>query len=218
MKFLKVLVGMVGLKCLFGMIFFVMVFVFGFVVVLVGVQQVNSKVQEIVNYFFSIKMMMGDFVQFGLCGDQIGGKFYIVCFGKVWFNYDVFLFMCVILDGCMFVVGNMKFGIWDQYLFFKMLLVLLFDDKIDLIGKMVCSVKQDLDFVIIVFGDKLVFGDLMIIMMFDFVINDLCQWMIMDVQGKEILVMIYNVKVGVDFVVSVFVLFYDQMKLMVQGK
>ncbi len=112
----------------------------------------------------------------------------------------------------------MKLGTWDQYPLSKTPLALLLDDKIDLTGKMVRSVKQDPDLVTIVLGDKSIFGDSTITMMFDPATNDLRQWTITDAQGKETSVMIYNVKAGVDFAASVFALPYDQMKPTAQGK
>ncbi|MET3615460.1 outer membrane lipoprotein-sorting protein [Rhizobium aquaticum] len=218
MKFLKVLAGISGLKRPLGMILPAMALALGLGAAPAGAQQANSKAQEIANHFSSIKTMMGDFVQFGPRGDQTGGKFYIARPGKVRFNYDAPSPMRVISDGRTLVVGNIKLGTWDQYPLSKTPLALLLDDKIDLTGKMVRSVKQDPDLVTIVLGDKSVFGDSSITMMFDPATNDLRQWTITDAQGKETSVMIYNVKAGVDFAGSVFALPYDQMKPTAQGK
>lgn len=172
----------------------------------------NNKAQEIANHFASIKTMMGDFVQFGPHGDQSGGKFYIERPGKVRFNYDSPSPMRVISDGRSLVVGNMKLGTWDQYPLSKTPLALLLGDKIDLTGSMVRNIKQEPDLVTIVLGDKTIFGDSTITMMFDPATDDLRQWTIKDAQGKETSVMIYNVKAGVQFADSVFALPYDQMK------
>jgi outer membrane lipoprotein-sorting protein len=149
-----------------------------------------SKAQEIADHFAAIKTMTGDFVQFGPRGDQSGGKFYIERPGKVRFNYDPPSPIRVISDGKALVVGNTKLATWSMYPFSQTPLALLLGNKIDLASKMVRDVKEEADLVTIVMGDKTVFGDSTITMMFDPKSDDLRQWTITDPQGKETSVMI----------------------------
>lgn len=171
----------------------------------------TSKAQEIANHFASIKTMSGDFVQFGPRGDQSGGKFFIERPGKLRFNYDPPSPLRVISDGQALVVGNQKLKTWSMYPLSKTPLALLLGDRIDLTGAMVRDVKEEPDLITVVMGDKTVFGDSTITMMFDPQTDDLRQWTITDPQGKETSVMIYNVQAGVNFDKSVFRVPYDQV-------
>ncbi len=76
---------------------------------------------------------------------------------------------------------------------------------------MVRSVKQESDLVTIVLGNKTVFGDSTITMMFDPKTFDLRQWTITDVQGKDTSVMIYNVQNGVRLDDKVFTIPYNEV-------
>jgi outer membrane lipoprotein-sorting protein len=171
----------------------------------------TAKAQEIANHFAGIKSMTGDFVQFGPKGDQTGGKFYLERPGKIRFDYDAPSPMRVMSDGQGLVVGNRKLATWDLYPLSKTPLAVLLGDTIDLTGKKVMSVKEEPDLVTIVMGDKTLFGDSTITMMFDPKTDDLRQWTITDPQGKETSVMIYNVQAGVKFANDVFKIPYDQV-------
>lgn len=164
----------------------------------------NEKAQEIANHFAEIKTMTGDFVQFGPRGQQSGGKFFLERPGKIRFNYDAPSPIRVISDGKALVVGNRKLSTWDVYPLSKTPLALLLGKSIDLSGSMVRSIKQEDDLVTVVLGDKTVFGDSTITMMFDPKTDDLRQWTITDPQGKETTIMIYNVQAGVKFADNVF--------------
>lgn len=160
--------------------------------------------QKIADHFSSVKTMMGEFVQFGPRGEQTGGKFFIQRPGKLRFNYDKPSPMRVIADGKNVVIGNVKLKTWDLYPLSKTPLSLLLSEKIDLGNKMVRDVKQEADLTTIVLGDKTIFGDSTITLMFDPKTFDLRQWTITDVQAKDTSVMIFNVQNGVQLDPSVF--------------
>lgn len=160
--------------------------------------QGSAAAQKIADHFSSVKTMSGEFVQFGPRGEQTGGKFFINRPGKVRFNYDEPSPMRVIADGRMVVVGNQKLKTWDIYPLSKTPLNLLLGENIDLSSKMVRDVKEEADLTTIVLGDKSVFGDSTITMMFDPKTYDLRQWTITDAQGKNTSVMVFNVQTGVD--------------------
>ncbi len=163
-----------------------------------------SAAQRIADHFSSVKTMMGEFVQFGPRGEQTGGKFFIQRPGKLRFNYEKPSPMRVIADGKNVVIGNVKLKTWDLYPLSKTPLSLLLSDKIDLGNKMVRDVKQEADLTTIVLGDKTIFGDSTITLMFDPKTFDLRQWTITDVQAKDTSVMIFNVQNGVELDPSVF--------------
>ena len=174
--------------------------------------QAGSTAQKIADHFASVKTMMGEFVQFGPRGEQTGGKFYIDRPGKIRFNYEDPSPMRVIADGKSVVIGNRKLKTWDIYPLSKTPLNLLLGDKIDLSTKMVRGVKEEADLTTIVLGDKNMFGDSTITMMFDPKTYDLRQWTITDAQGKDTSVMIFNVKTGVPLDEKVFSIPYDEIR------
>ncbi len=158
-----------------------------------------STAQKIADHFSSVKTMQGEFVQFGPRGEQTGGKFYIQRPGKLRFNYDEPSPMRVIADGRSVVIGNQKLKTWDVYPLSKTPLSLLLASSIDLSNDMVRKVKEDPDLTTIVLGNKTIFGDSLITMMFDTKTYDLRQWTITDAQGKETSVIIMNVQTGINF-------------------
>ncbi len=174
--------------------------------------QAASAAQKIADHFASVKTMSGEFVQFGPRGEQTGGKFYISRPGKIRFNYEAPSPMRVIADGKSVVIGNQKLKTWDIYPLSKTPLKLLLSDKIDLTGKMVRDVKEEADLITIVLGDKSIFGDSTITMMFDPKTYDLRQWTITDAQKKDTSVMIFNVKNGLALDDKVFTIPYDQVR------
>jgi outer membrane lipoprotein-sorting protein len=164
----------------------------------------DAAAQRIADHFSSVKTMMGEFVQFGPRGEQTGGKFFIERPGRLRFNFDAPSPIRVIADGKNVVIGNSKLKTWDIYPLSKTPLSLLLASKIDLSNQMVRGVRVEDDLTTIVLGNKTIFGDSTITMMFDSKTYDLRQWTITDVQKKDTSVMIYNVKTGVGFDDSVF--------------
>ncbi|WLR92378.1 outer membrane lipoprotein carrier protein LolA [Shinella zoogloeoides] len=174
--------------------------------------QASATAQKIADHFASVKTMMGEFVQFGPRGEQAGGKFYINRPGKIRFNYEDPSPMRVIADGKSVVIGNRKLKTWDIYPLSKTPLNLLLGNQIDLSTKMVRNVKEEADLTTIVLGDKSMFGDSTITMMFDPKTYDLRQWTITDAQGKDTSVMIFNVKTGVSLDDKVFSIPYEEIR------
>jgi outer membrane lipoprotein-sorting protein len=153
--------------------------------------------QEIADHFASVKTMAGEFVQLGPKGEQTGGKFFIQRPGKIRFNYEAPSNIRVIADGKSVVVNNKKLDTWDIYPLSKTPLKLLLDDRIDLSANSVRKVEEAPDLTTIVMGNKSVFGDAQITLLFDPNNYELRQWTVKDAQGKETTVMIFNVQTDV---------------------
>ncbi|WP_428982948.1 outer membrane lipoprotein carrier protein LolA [Pseudohoeflea coraliihabitans] len=168
--------------------------------------------QRIADHFSSVKSMTGEFVQFGPRGEQTGGKFFLSRPGKLRFNYEAPSSVRVISDGKAVVVGNSKLKTWELYPLSSTPLKLLLSNRIDLSKSQVKSIKEEPDLLTIVLGDRSVFGNSTISMMFDPKSFELRQWTIRDAQGKDTSVMIYNVKQGVAFDPSVFKIPYDEVR------
>lgn len=169
---------------------------------------VPEAAQRIADHFSSVKSMAGEFVQFGPKGEQTGGKFFLQRPGKIRFNYDGSSNFRVIADGKSVVILNQKLRTSDLYPLSKTPLKLLLDERIDLSGDKVRSVKQEDDLTTIQLTDKSVFGNAMITMMFDPKTYELRQWTITDAQGKDTTVMIFNVQEGVRFAADTFTIDY----------
>ncbi len=171
-------------------------------------QAASGAAQKIADHFSSIRSMSGDFIQFGPRGEQTGGKFYIQRPGKVRFNYEAPSAYRVISDGKSVVIDNRKLNTMDLYPLSKTPLKLLLDERIDLSGNRVRSVKEEADLITIQLADKSVFGNSRITMMFDAKNYNLRQWTITDAQGKDTTVLIDNVKQGVQLDASLFKIDY----------
>ncbi|MET3579258.1 outer membrane lipoprotein-sorting protein [Mesorhizobium robiniae] len=169
---------------------------------------VPATAQKIADHFSSVKSMTGEFVQFGPKGEQTGGKFFLERPGKIRFNYDGTSNFRVISDGRSVVILNKRLKTSDLYPLSKTPLKLLLDDKIDLSGGRVKSVKEENDVTTIQLADKSVFGSSKITMMFDPKSYELRQWTITDAQGKDTTVMIFNVREGVNFAPDTFAIDY----------
>lgn len=184
---------------------------------LLGAAQVSvaaasaQNAEQIAAHFSSIRTMTGEFVQFGPRGEQTGGKFYIERPGKIRFDYEEPSGFNVTSDGSSVVILNKKLNTADLYPLSKTPLKLLLDERIDLSGKKVASVRQDEDLTTIKLIDRSVFGNATITMMFDTQSYDLRQWTITDAQGKDTTVMIFNVRQGVTFDPSVFTINYRRV-------
>ena len=173
-------------------------------------QAASDAAQKIADHFASVRSMSGEFVQFGPRGDQTGGKFFIVRPGRIRFNYDPPSGYKVISDGKSVVIDNAKLKTSDLYPLSKTPLKLLLDERIDLSGGRVTSVKEEPDATTIQLADKSVFGNSRITMMFDPKSYDLRQWTITDAQGKDTTVMIFNVKRDVKIDPDLFVIDYKR--------
>ena len=171
----------------------------------------SNAPQKIADHFARVRTMTGEFVQFGPRGEQTGGKFFIERPGKIRFNYEDPSPIRVISDGESVVINNAKLRTWDLYPLSKTPLKLLLSDKIDLSGKKVRKVTEADDLTTIVLGDKSLFGDSVITLMFDPQTYDLRQWTITDNQGKDTTVMIFNVQEGVKFGPKVFDIDYRKV-------
>lgn len=174
-------------------------------------QAASGSAQRIADHFSSVRTMMGEFVQFGPRGEQTGGKFFLERPGKLRFNYEKPSPIRVVADGKSVVINNRKLKTWDLYPLSKTPLKLLLNDRIDLSGKKVSSVREDNDLTTIVLSNKSVFGNSRLTLMFDPKSFDLRQWTITDAQGKDTTVMIFNVQTGVKFDPKVFKIDYAKV-------
>jgi outer membrane lipoprotein-sorting protein len=153
-----------------------------------------KTVARISKHFASVPTMMGEFVQFGPNGEQTGGRFFIKRPGKVRFDYTKPSPILVKADGKTVGIHNRKLKTWDFFPLSKTPLKLLLSNRIDVNDKSIKSVTTEQDLTTVVLGNKSVFGNSKITLMFDPKSFDLRQWTITDNQGKDTSVMIFNVQ------------------------
>ena len=169
-----------------------------FCVTIAHAEQSNqTAVKAISRNFESVPTMTGEFIQFGPNGEQTGGKFFLQRPGKIRFNYEDPSPITVVSNGRTLAVNNKKLKTWNYYPLDKTPLSLLLAKRIKINDKSIRSVDARDDITTVVMGDKQIFGDSEITMLFDPKTQDLRQWTIKDAQGKETSVMIFNVKKNV---------------------
>lgn len=157
----------------------------------------KEAIKAISNHFKTVPTMTGEFIQFGPNGEQTGGEFLIKRPGKIRFNYEDPSPIMVVSNGKTLAVNNTKLKTWNYYPLSKTPLSLLLSNKINIKDKSIRKVEAGKDITTVVMGDKKIFGDSEITLLFDPNSQDLRQWTIKDAQGKETSVMIFNVKKNV---------------------
>jgi outer membrane lipoprotein-sorting protein len=142
--------------------------------------------------------MTGEFLQFGPQGDQSSGTFAIKRPGKVRFDYEDPSPVEVVSNGLAVMVVNNKLKTFDSYPLKNTPLKLLLDDELQIDSDAVIDVMQSEDLTTIVLGDKQLFGNSVITLLFEPETFELRQWTIKDAQGKETSVMVFNVEDNVE--------------------
>ena len=149
-------------------------------------------------HYASVPTMKGEFLQFGPTGDQSGGEFSIKRPGKVRFDYEAPSPVQVVSNGLAVMVVNKKLKTFDSYPLKNTPLKLLLDDKLDISAESILDVTVEDDVTTIVMGDKQIFGNSIITLLFEPETFELRQWTTKDAQGKETSVMVFNVEDNVD--------------------
>ncbi len=149
-------------------------------------------------HYSNTPTMKGEFLQFGPTGDQSGGEFSIKRPGKVRFDYEDPSPVEVVSNGLAVMVINKKLKTFDTYPLKNTPLKLLLDDKLDISADSILDVQVSDDVTTIVMGDKQIFGNSVITLLFEPETFALRQWTIKDAQGKETSVMVFNVEDNVN--------------------
>lgn len=165
----------------------------------------ERAIQSISNHFENVPTMMGEFIQFGPKGEQTGGRFYIKRPGKLHLDYEDPSPLKVVSNGNTLSVENSQLKTTNFYPLRKTPLSLLLSDEIDIDNKTIKSASTANGVTTVVMGNKSVFGDSEITLLFDPETEDLRQWTIKDPQGKETSVLILNVQKNVKIPFKYFV-------------
>ncbi|KQT52083.1 hypothetical protein ASG43_20300 [Aureimonas sp. Leaf454] len=179
--------------------------------------EATAKAREIAAHFSDIRTMTGSFIQFDPNGKTTEGKFYIERPGNIRFDYSGTP-LRVIADGDQVAINNRKLNTWDLYPLSKTPLKLLLGERIDLSSASIRSVKEEPDVTTIVMGDKSVFGNSEITMLFDTATFDLRQWTIKDNDGRDTTVIVDGIRAGVKLDPGMFKIPYTAISLGQTGK
>ncbi len=146
-------------------------------------------------YFDDARVMTADFVQIGPDGKRSEGELYVERPGKMLFRYHPPQKLEIVADGRSVAIRDQKLGTQDLYLIGQTPLKFLLADHIDLAkDTRVKRVEVDAKAVTIEIEDKAAFGGSAdITLVFDPAAFALKQWTVLDAQGFQTLVSLFNI-------------------------
>ena len=169
----------------------------------------TQALKEISEKFQSVQTMSGDFVQFGPSGEKSGGEFYLARPGRINFTYDPPSAVSVISDGDSVLVFDKKLQTYDIWPLSKTPLKYLLQSNLDLSSfEKVSAVNIEPDLVNVTIVDDSRFGGGTLTLIFDRVTQELRQWSVIDDQGLQTSVSIYNVDTDKKLASSLFKIDY----------
>lgn len=147
-------------------------------------------------YLNSFRTLQGNFIQFGADGRRHEGQIYLSRPGKLRFEYNPPATIDVVADGTSVAVRDRKLATQDLYTIGQTPLKFLVRDKIDLASDLkVVRVQSTPELVRVALEDKSTLGGTSkITLTFDPVANTLRQWVVVDPQGYETTVAVYNLE------------------------
>ncbi len=145
-------------------------------------------------YLNSFRNLQGDFIQFGADGKRYEGQLFLARPGKLRFQYKPPATIDVIADGNSVAVRDRKLATQDLYSIGQTPLKFLVRDRIDLASDLkVLRVQSSAELIRVALEDKTTLGGTSrITLSFDPVANTLRQWVVVDPQGYETSISIYN--------------------------
>ncbi|HLW90634.1 MAG TPA: outer-membrane lipoprotein carrier protein LolA [Roseiarcus sp.] len=146
-------------------------------------------------YFDSMQSMIADFVLIGADGKRSEGKLYVQRPGRMLFQYAPPDRLEIVADGRSVAVRDQKMNTQDLYFIGQTPLKFLLADHIDIArDTKVTQVASDPSAVSIVIEDKATFGgSATITLLFDPTTFALKQWTVLDAQGLQTVVTLFNV-------------------------
>jgi len=146
-------------------------------------------------YLDSARMMTADFVQIGPDGQRTEGQLYVDRPGRMLFHYDAPARLEIVADGRSVAVRDQKLDTQDLYFIAQTPLKFLLKDHVDLAkDTTVKRVTVDENAATIEIEDKATFGgSAEIALVFDPDSFALKQWTVIDAQGFQTVVSLFNV-------------------------
>lgn len=154
----------------------------------------SEAVEKLNAYFNSFTSLQGDFIQFSADGRRFEGKLYIQRPGKMRFDYRPPVTMEVIADGTSVAIRDKKLATQDLYSIGQTPLKFLVKERMDLAkDSYVTGASTKGDILSVKIEDRSTLGGTSkITINYDLTANELRQWVVIDPQGYETSVSLYN--------------------------
>ena len=154
----------------------------------------QEAVQRLNDYFNSFRTLQAEFIQFAANGRRYEGRLYIQRPGRMRFEYRPPVTMEVIADGTSVAIRDKKLATQDLYSIGQTPLKFLVKEQMDLArDSTVTGVSQKGDTLSVRIEDRSTLGGTSkITLNFDLAANELKQWIVVDPQGYETSVALYN--------------------------
>lgn len=145
-------------------------------------------------YLNSFRTLQGNFIQFGADGRRYEGQIYLSRPGRMRFSYKPPATIEVVADGTSVAVRDKKLATQDLYTIGQTPLKFLVRDKIDLASDLkVVKVTSSAEVIRVAMEDRSTLGGTSkITLTYDPVANALRQWVVVDPQGYETTISVYN--------------------------
>jgi outer membrane lipoprotein-sorting protein len=153
-----------------------------------------EAVERLNAYFNGFSTLQGDFIQFAADGRRFEGKLYVQRPGKMRFEYRPPVTMEVIADGTSVAIRDKKLATQDLYSIGQTPLKFLLKEQMNLEkDTTVTGVSTKGDILSLKLEDRSTLGGTSkITLNFDLTANQLRQWVVIDPQGYETSVSLYN--------------------------
>ena len=163
----------------------------------VPTQDAAAAVQKANGWFNTSSTLVADFVQVGGDGKRTEGKLYVQKPGRLRFEYASPATLEIVADGTSVAVRDRKLATQDLYFIAQTPLKFLLKEQIDISkDTKILGVDMTPNATSILIEDKATFGGTSRIkLVFDPQTNSLKQWTVIDPQGFETLVSLFNVDV-----------------------
>ncbi|GAU82215.1 outer-membrane lipoprotein carrier protein LolA [Bosea sp. BIWAKO-01] len=154
----------------------------------------QEAVERLNAYFNGFATLQGDFIQFASDGRRFEGKLYIQRPGKMRFEYRPPVTMEVIADGTSVAIRDKKLATQDLYSIGQTPLKFLVKERMDLArDSTITKVSTKGDILSVSVEDRSTLGGTSkITLNYDMAANELRQWVVIDPQGYETSVSLYN--------------------------
>ncbi|WP_353186453.1 LolA family protein [Bosea sp. (in: a-proteobacteria)] len=154
----------------------------------------EEAIERLNAYLNSFTTLQGNFIQFANNGKRLEGRVYIQRPGKMRFEYEPPATTEVIADGTSVAVRDKRLGTQDVYSIGQTPLKFLVREKMDLSREgTITGASVDGDILSVRLEDRSTLGGTSkITLKFDLVANELRQWVVIDPQGYETAVSLYN--------------------------
>lgn len=153
-----------------------------------------EAVERLNAYFNGFSTLQGDFIQFAANGRRFEGKLYVQRPGKMRFEYRPPVTMEVVADGTSVAIRDRKLATQDLYSIGQTPLKFLLKEQMNLErDTTVTGVSTKGDILSLKLEDRSTLGGTSkITLNFDLAANELRQWVVIDPQGYETSVSLYN--------------------------